>query len=80
MQCLANHASAQAATAAQLLLWMGEPDERLRCPSPECKAYTAANGGAAEVWVYRWRGKHDQLGFAISAQRVGASAWLYVGE
>lgn len=80
MQCLAQHAAAQAATTAQLLQWMGSPDERVRCPSQPCDAFVPAPRGAAEVWLYRWRANHDRLGFAVINGRVSRAQWFYVGE
>jgi hypothetical protein len=80
MQCLARHAVAQAATPAQLLEWMGPPDERVRCPSEACSAFAPALQGPAEAWLYRWRANHDRLGFALVNGRVGRAQWFYAGE
>ncbi|MBC7955849.1 MAG: hypothetical protein H7Y33_08280 [Cytophagales bacterium] len=80
MQCLAQHAAAQAAEPTQLLQWMGQPDERLRCPSVECNAFLPTLQVPAEVWVYRWRANHDRLGFAVISGRVNRAQWSYVGE
>ncbi|MBC7996173.1 MAG: hypothetical protein H7Z15_23370 [Rhizobacter sp.] len=80
MQCLAQHASSEAATAAQIAKWMGPPEQRLRCPSVECTAFSATAGNTSEVWVYHWRGAHDRLGFVMTAGRVRAASWAYVGE
>lgn len=80
MQCLAQQASADAAAAVQLAQWMGPPDERLRCPSVDCAVFSATAGDTSEVWVYRWRGAHDRLGFVITDGRVGAASWYHAGE
>ncbi len=80
MQCLAKQATASAAAAAQLTQWMGQPNERLRCPSNDCSVFSEAAGDGSEVWVYHWRGTHDRLGFVITGGRVSAAIWAHVGE
>jgi len=80
MLCLARHATTEAAAATQITQWMGPPDERLRCPSVDCAVFSATAGDNTEVWVYRWRGAHDRLGFVVTTGRVSAASWYHAGE
>lgn len=80
MQCLARHATTEAAAATQITQWMGPPDERLSCPSAACQAFAADVAAAGELWVYHWRGQHDRLGFVITRGRVSAATWAHAGE
>lgn len=88
MRCLAGHAVDTAAAADQVLRWMGQPDEVLRCPSAECAAlkveWTGARSEPAksswQLWIYHWRGPHDRLALAIADDRVARSGWAYVRE
>ena len=65
MQCLSSQAVETHADAAQLLRWMGQPEEMSRHP---------------QVWTYRWRGRHDQLAFTLDHGRVLRADWLLAGE
>jgi hypothetical protein len=40
---------------------------------------TAADAGS-ELWLYRWRGTHDQLVLALAQGRVQAVGWLMAFE
>lgn len=95
MQQLAQALLAERASAAQLRARMGEPDAVLdaRAPAQARLLQRAADAavppgalaqrGAARpeaLWLYRWRGARDQLAFALTADRVVATAWLYEWE
>jgi hypothetical protein len=87
-QVLHDHASVQ-----QLRRLLGEPDGVLaprtaaHARAVEAGRWLAAPGGAAtpagpdaELWLYRWRGTHDQMVLAVESGRVAGAGWLYEGE
>lgn len=93
MQRLAQHMLRERAPAAQLRRVMGEPDGMLQ-PGQAAHARALAEGqwqsgsagtpsaagNTAALWLYRWRGTHDQLAFALDHDLVVASGWLHQWE
>ena len=93
MQGLAEQMLRAHAPATQLRQAMGEPDERLQ-PGQAAHAraveqaqwLTSSDSEApikrntATLWLYRWRGRHDQLAFALEHERVIAAGWLHDWE
>lgn len=93
MQRLAEQVLRQRPSANQLRRRMGEPDAVLK---PGQAAHLraleqaqwqggpdgapTATGKNAVLWLYRWRGRHDQLAFALEHDRVLASGWLHQWE
>jgi hypothetical protein len=88
MQCLAKHAVARGLASDRLQELMGAPDEVVPCPSRECKTLAGQaqwRGDkpvlhASALWIYRWRGQHDRLAFAMRDGAVRADGWLFVHE
>lgn len=87
MQALAARMLAVLASTARLRQQMGEPDSRWTPPMAEhtraieqAQWQGAAGGEAAMLWLYRWRGTHDQLVLAVENDRVAAVGWLYQWE
>lgn len=92
MQQLSDCALQHASNEAEVVRWMGKPDAVLRCDSAECRAVIERAAGdsahwkSAEaptmdaLWLYRWRGEHDQLVFGIAGGKVRARGWLSAGE
>lgn len=87
MQALATQMLNQRASTTQLREVMGEPDVRWMPDQPEhTRAFEqaqwqgAAGSKAATLWLYRWRGTHDQLVLALEHDRVAAAGWLYQWE
>jgi hypothetical protein len=86
METLADEMLRERAPAAQLRKSMGEPDAVLE-PGPPAHARALEqaqwlNAAPAPVstttlWLYRWRGRHDQLVFALKHGRVVAAGWLH---
>ena len=86
MQTLADQMLRANAPAGQLRKSMGEPDAALEPGQPaHARALEQAqwlNAAPAPVntttlWLYRWRGQHDQLVFALTHGRVVAAGWLH---
>jgi hypothetical protein len=84
MQRLAQQLLDAKANAAQVRRAMGEPDARL---TPGGDAYQQAIAQAqwrgtpgGVLWLYRWRGTHDQLALAVEHDRVVATGWLHQWE
>lgn len=93
MQRLAEQLLRQQASAAQVRQAMGEPDALL---TPGQAAHARATqqaqwqgaalaapssgSGAAVLWLYRWRGTHDQLALALAHDRVAAAGWMHQWE
>lgn len=87
MQRLAAALLHERATQAQVRQALGRPDRVVGPRSPEqpgLLARAAASGAAvplgAGLWLYRWRGTHDQLLLAMVQGRLVATAWLLDGE
>lgn len=84
MQQLAQRAGQERWTAGQLKGWMGEADQVLReggADHARVLAQTQWQGRpAGALWLYRWRGTHDQLVIALQGARVAAAGWLYALE
>jgi hypothetical protein len=87
MQALAQQMLRERASAAQLRQAMGEPDALLTAGQPahtraieQAQWQGVAGGKATALWLYRWRGTHDQLVLALEHDRVAAAGWLYQWE
>ena len=95
MQQAAARLLAQRAGAGPLRRALGAPDAVLAPGSAdhararEGVAWIEAAPSAAPqrtdletgaLWLYRWRGTHDQLVFALVGGRVAAAGWVYAGE
>lgn len=91
MQTLAAQMLQRRATAAQLRREMGAPDAVLAPGAadharareavqwPEAMPPDDRRAGA-RLWLYRWRGSHDQLALALVQGRVVAVGWLHAWE
>lgn len=79
MQQLAQRAARERWTAGQLKGWMGDADQVLRDGDPEHARVLAQaqwqGSAGGELWLYRWRGTHDQLVFALQVGQVVAVGW-----
>lgn len=95
MQQFAQALQGERASAAQVRARMGAPDAALDARQPaqarllQRVLSSAVPPGAITLdgatqpdalWLYRWRGARDQLVFALTADRVVATAWLYEWE
>jgi hypothetical protein len=84
MQQLAQQAVQERWPADQLKGRMGEADRVLRGGEADHARVLAQarwqGSPAGELWLYRWRGTHDQLVMALQGGRVGAVGWVYAGE
>jgi hypothetical protein len=52
----------------------------LKTGEPGADAKAPAAPHTSKLWLYRWRGEHDQLAFAIRHDRVVAAGWLHDWE
>lgn len=80
MQQLAQRAGHERWTAGQLKGWMGEADRVLHAGEEDhvrvlAQAQWQGSAGG-ELWLYHWRGAHDQLAFALRDGRVVAVGWV----
>ena len=84
MQQLAQQALSQRLSAERLNALMGAPDQTLAPDLPDRAGLlqqTRWQGTpTGDLWLYRWRGTHDQLVFALDAGQVVATGWLYALE
>lgn len=84
MQQLARRAGQERWPAGQLKGWMGDADQVLRAGDADHARLLAQaqwhGSPAGELWLYHWRGTHDQLVLALQAGRVVASGWVYALE
>jgi hypothetical protein len=84
MQQLAQQAQQGQWTAAVLTRWMGAADQvLLPTDADHVRVWRQAQWQglpAGPLWLYRWRGTHDQLVLALPAGRVAAVGWLYALE
>lgn len=84
MQQLAQRAAQERWTAGQTKGWMGEADQVLRegdADHARTLAQVQWQGRArGEFWLYRWRGTHDLLVFALQGGQVAAVGWLHALE
>ncbi|WP_439886816.1 hypothetical protein ACSX1C_15150 [Pseudomonas sp. MBLB4123] len=84
MQQLLELAWSERYDATQLRALLGAPD---RVWTPESDEYadwlrlTDWRGQpTGELWVYDWRGQHDQLLFAVEGEQLKAAGWLLMYE
>jgi hypothetical protein len=84
MQALAAQAMSEQVSRELLTQRMGAPDALWRDgDAAHASAIEQARWQGTprgELWVYRWRGEHDRLLFAIGEGRVVATGWLMVQE
>ena len=84
MQQLAQRAGQERWTAGQLKGWMGEADRVLSGGEAEHARVLGQaqwqGGPAGVLWLYRWRGSHDQLVMAVQRGRIVAVGWVYAWE
>lgn len=70
--------------ATRMSALLGEPDRILQPADPDYGyplEQTQWQGQPeGDLWLYHWRGAHDQLVFAVKDGRVLAGGWLYAGE
>jgi hypothetical protein len=89
MQQLAVQMLRSGASAQRLRQALGEPDAVLKPGTASheravAQAQWQIDGSskatslndATVLWLYRWRGAHDQLALALSRDHVVATAWL----
>lgn len=87
MQQLGALALQQRLDAAGVVALLGAPDQR-QAAGAEAHAQVLQQaqwlgepaGAASELWLYRWRGTHDQLVLALVAGRVQAVGWWMAFE
>ncbi len=84
MQQLAHRAGQERWPADKLKGWMGPADQVLReadADHAQMLAQTQWQGSpGGELWLYRWRGTHDQLVMALKDGRVVAVGWMHALE
>jgi hypothetical protein len=96
MQNLADQMLRTRATSALLRDALGEPDAVMPPGQPahgralaqaqwlgtgtDADAAAATRPHNAALWLYRWRGAHDQLAFAVEHDHVVAAGWLHDWE
>ena len=91
MQTLAERLLQAQASAERVSQTLGQPDAELapgqpahvdavarlaQRRRPDALALLPAPSDAG-LWLYRWRGAHDQLGLLFERGRVVATGWLY---
>ena len=91
MQNLAGELLRAHASVEVLRNTMGEPDAVLEPGQPAHaraleqvqwlpKAATPDSAKRTRLWLYQWRGRHDQLLLALERGNVVAAGWLLDGE
>jgi len=84
MQELAQYALQEHLDADGLGALLGVPDAMLPAGAPGQSAILQQaqwqGVPAGDLWLYRWRGSHDQLVFALQAGRIAAAGWWYAFE
>lgn len=84
MQQLAHRAGQERWPADQLKAWMGPADQVLREADADHARMLAQvqwqGSPGGELWLYRWRGTHDQLVMALRGGVVAAVGWVYALE
>jgi hypothetical protein len=84
MQQLARQALQQRLGTDRAAALLGPPDQVLPSGAQEQVAvlqHTQWQGTpAGELWLYRWRGTHDQLVLALHQGQVQAAGWWYAFE
>ncbi len=90
MREMADEVVARRATAREAKALWGAPNARLRPGTPAhrqsletmsqpCAVGVRAGPGDA-LWIYAWRGRHDQLALVLRHGRVVGCGWLLAGE
>ena len=93
MQTLADGLVRQRANQRAVQQTLGRPDARLRpgeaghdlaaaslVRGPGAAAPLQADARRGDLWLYRWRGQHDQLVLVLIDGRVRSAGWLQAGE
>lgn len=84
MQQLGHQAGWERWAADKLKGWMGEADQMLHGGEADHARVLAQaqwqGSPVGELWLYRWRGTHDQMVFALQSGRVVAVGWVYALE
>ena len=93
MQAWAARLLTRRASESELLRTLGQPDSLLRPADPayasaaaalradaEGAAQPAALASRPELWLYNWRGSHDQLVLGVQGGHLRATGWLHAHE
>ena len=88
MLALAASLVQRQASESELLQLLGHPDRLLRPRDPayaqvasEMRPLPDDTGPAPPaLWLYRWRGSHDQLVLSVLGGRTHAASWLNAHE
>jgi hypothetical protein len=84
MQQLARYALQERLDADRLNALLGAPDQVLPAGAAgQALVLQQAQWQgvpAGDLWLYRWRGSHDQLVFALREGQVAAAGWWYAFE
>lgn len=84
MQRLGEKIWQEKASAAQIKQALGAPDAQLNMSDAKAKIIVEQSQwkGTPEgkLWLYHWRGTHDQLAITVANKKITALAWFYQGE
>jgi membrane-associated HD superfamily phosphohydrolase len=84
MQRLGEKIWQEKASAAQIKHALGEPDAQFNISDAKAKLIVEQSQwkGIPEgtLWLYHWRGTHDQLAITVANKKISALAWFYQGE
>jgi hypothetical protein len=84
MQRLSEKLWLEKASSAQIKQALGEPDAQLDISNAKAKLFVEQTQwqGTPEgrLWLYHWRGTHDQLAITVANNKITALAWWYQGE
>ncbi|MFC4158587.1 hypothetical protein [Chitinimonas lacunae] len=83
MNRLADSLGQPGTPVAELRRLMAEPDrivQRQQADYSELLTRLPKLTAADELWIYRWRGDHDFLVFAVERDQVKAVQWYLAGE
>jgi len=84
MQQLARFALQERLDADRLDALLGAPDQVLPAGAAGQTLFLQQaqwqGVPAGDLWLYRWRGSHDQLVFALHEGEVAAAGWWYALE
>lgn len=84
MQKLGEKIWQEKASSAQIKQALGAPDAQLNIGDAKAKPIveqTQWKGTpAGKLWLYQWRGTHDQLVITVADKKITALGWFYQGE